>query len=133
MKKQIARTGLALFLLFVFVNGAFAGAATAHRITFAPGNTSATEEGWLQGQHDKQWYVVRVLAHQHMKIHVESEKLTNPQIDVIFPNGHHMDRDMQGTRFETDSTHAGDYRIEVYEGLKGDPGRGKFKLWVEVV
>jgi hypothetical protein len=131
MKNRIARTGIALFLLFIFANSIFAASAT--RIHFAHGATSATVWGTLYGQHSQKHYVLRVLAGQHMKVHVTSSQLTNPQIDVTFPNGEHMDRDMQGTQFDTDSTQAGDYRIDVYEGMKGDPGHGKFKLWVEVV
>lgn len=130
MKHGIARQLCALVLLLVVVNTAN---ASVHRIRFARGAVSATVWGTLYGQHSIRHYILRVRAGQHMKVHVTSTQLTNPQIDVIFPSGEHMDRDMQGTQFETDSTQAGDYRIDVYEGMKGDPGKGKFKLWVEVI
>ena len=131
MKLSILRQFFALLVLLVVVNTV--SAAPVYRIRFARGAVSATVGGTLYGQHSKRHYILRVRAGQRMKVHVTSIQLTNPQIDVIFPNGEHMDRDMQGTQFETDSTQAGDYRIVVYEGLKGDPGRGKFKLWVEVI
>ena len=131
MKNSILRQACALALLVVFVHTA--SAATVHRIRFARGAVSATVSGTLYGQHDRRHYILRVRAGQHMKVHVTSTRLTNPQIDVIFPSGEHMDRDMQGTQFETESTQPGDYRIDVYEGMKGDPGKGKYKLWIEVV
>jgi hypothetical protein len=102
------------------------------RIKFAPGATEATVEGRLHGQKDVANFVVRVRAGQHMYVHVESDQLNNPQIDVIFPSGEHMDRDMQGTQFRTDATQAGDYRIKVYEGYKGDPSDGAFALKIKV-
>ena len=48
------------------------------------------------------------------------------------PSGKRMDRDVQGTRFDTDSSEAGDCRINVYEGRKADPSDGIFYLNVEV-
>jgi hypothetical protein len=75
--------------------------------------------------------VLRVRAAQHMHIAVESTQLTNPQIDT-FPSGEHMDGDMQGSQFDTDATQAGDYRIDVYEGRKGDPSNGTFRLRIVV-
>ena len=131
MKHGIARQLCALFLLLVVVNTA--SAASIRRIYFARGAVSATVWGTLYGQNSKRHYILRVRAGQKMTVHVTSTQLTNPQIDVIYPNGEHMDRDMNGMRFNTDSTQAGDYRIDVYEGMKGDPGKGKFKLWVEVI
>ena len=102
------------------------------RIKFKTGGTSARVKGRLRGQDDVARYVIRVRAGQHMRVHVESNQLGNPQIDVIFPSGGHMDRDMQGTQFDTESTEAGDYRINVYEGRKADPSPGTFYLTVEV-
>ncbi|MEO6391558.1 MAG: hypothetical protein ABIP75_06875, partial [Pyrinomonadaceae bacterium] len=124
MRHSIARQLCALLLLLVVVNTA--SAASVHRIRFARGAVSATVWGTLYGQHSIRHYILQVRAGQNMKVHVTSTQLTNPQIDVIYPNGEHMDRDMQGTQFNTDSTQAGNYRIDVYEGMKGDPGRGKF-------
>jgi hypothetical protein len=67
-----------------------------------------------------------------MEVAVQSDELTNPQINVVFPSGWSMDRDMQGTQFRTDETQVGDYRIDVYEGRKGDPSNGTFSLTVKV-
>ena len=135
MKNSVVRHVCVALVLFAFAHNVFAGAAAAKltRIRFAQGAVSATVWGTLYGQHDVRHYILRVRAGQHMTVHVTSSKLTNPQIDVTFPSGEHMDRDMQGTQFETVSTQPGDYRIDVYEGMKGDPGKGKFKLWVEVI
>jgi hypothetical protein len=101
------------------------------RITFKRGATVATVTGRLRGQNDVVRFVLRVRAGQHMHISVESTELTNPMINVVFPSGDGMDRDMQGSRFDTDSTEAGDYHIDVYEGRKGDPSNGTFVLKIE--
>ena len=103
-----------------------------HRIKFKTGETTARVRGRLLGQNDVAHYVLRVRARQRMHVEVESEQLGNPQIDVIFPSGKRMERDMQGTRFETESTEAGDYRIKVYEGRKADPSAGDFYLKIDV-
>ena len=108
------------------------GGGQAHRIKFLPGATETSVTGRLRGQHDKMHYLLRVRAGQRMHIWVDSRNLNNPQIDVIFPSGEHMDRDMQGTQFRTDTSQAGDYRIVVYEGMKGDPSAGQFVLHVKV-
>ncbi len=102
------------------------------RVRFKRGATSATVRGRLTGWNDIARYVVRVRPHQHMHVSVDSADLGNPQIDVTFPSGRSMDRDMQGTQFDEESTEAGDYRIDVYEGRKADPSRGTFTLTIEV-
>ncbi|HKV41688.1 MAG TPA: hypothetical protein VJX67_20965 [Blastocatellia bacterium] len=107
-------------------------ASPVRRIRFKLGATTAEVAGYLRGQRDVAHFVLRLRAGQHMHVSVESTKLTNPQINVIFPSGESMDRDMQGTQFDTDSTQAGDYRVDVYEGRKGDPGSGRFVLKIEV-
>ena len=107
-------------------------AKKVRRIRFVHGGTEATVTGRLRGQNDVVHFVIRVRKGQHMEVAVRSDDLTNPQIDVIFPSGEHMDRDMQGTQFRTDETQAGDYRIDVYEGRKGDPSNGTFSLTVKV-
>jgi hypothetical protein len=114
--------------------GLLAAQVAAHpvrRITFKRGATVATVTGRLRGQNDVVHFVLRVRAGQHMHISVESTDLTNPQINVIYPSGEGMDRDMQGSQFDTDSTQAGDYHIDVYEGRKGDPGNGTFVLKIQ--
>jgi hypothetical protein len=111
---------------------ATANSGPLRRIKFPAGATETTVTGRLRGQKDVANFVLRVRAGQHMDIHVESEQLLNPQIDVIYPSGEHMDRDMQGTQFRTDATQAGDYRIKVYEGYKGDPSDGAFALKIKV-
>jgi hypothetical protein len=103
-------------------------ARPVRRITFKRGATEATVTGRLRGQNDVQRFVLWVRAGQHMHISVESTELTDPQINVVFPSGDGMDRDMQGMQFDTDSTQAGDYHIDVYEGRKGDPSNGAFLL-----
>jgi hypothetical protein len=102
------------------------------RIRFKPGATTATVKGRLTGWNDVARFVLRVRPHQHMHVSVESAEIGNPQIDVTFPSGGSMDRDMQGTQFDTDSTEAGDYQINVYEGRKADPSNGTFTLRIEV-
>jgi hypothetical protein len=119
----------------LMILGLLAAQVTARpvrRIRFHPGATKVAVAGRLRGQNDVDHFVLRVRAGQHMHISVESRKLTNPQIDVIFPSGEHMDRDMQGTQFDTDATQAGDYHIDVYEGRKGDPSNGTFVLKINV-
>jgi hypothetical protein len=101
------------------------------RIRFKPGATTAIVKGRLTGWNDVARFVLRVRPHQHMHISVKSADIGNPQINVTFPSGGSMDRDMQGTQFDTDSTEAGDYRIEVYEGRKADPSNGTFILKIE--
>jgi hypothetical protein len=137
--KSFCAQGLAVLMLTAFVFAAPAATAARssasakmRRIVFAPGATEASVTGRLQGQKDKMHFVLRVRAGQHMYISVDSTQLLNPQIDVIYPSGEHMDRDMQGTQFRTDASQAGDYRIDVYEGEKGDPGNGVFVLKVKV-
>jgi hypothetical protein len=109
------------------------GRQPLRRIKFKSGETSARVRGRLRGQNDVARYIIRVRAGQQMRVNVESEQLGNPQIDVIFPSGKQMDKDMQGTQFNTDSTEAGDYRINVYEGRKADPSDGIFYLNVKVL
>ena len=115
--------------------GLLATQVAAHpvrRITFKRGATEVAVPGRLRGQNDVLHYVLRVRAGQHMHISVETTELTNPMISVVFPSGDGMDRDMQGSQFDTDSTEAGDYHIDVYEGRKGDPSNGTFVLKIEV-
>jgi hypothetical protein len=136
--KSFCAQGLAVLMLTALVFAApataagSAASAKVRRIIFAPGESEASVSGRLRGQKDKKHFVLRVRAGQHMHISVDSTQLLNPQIDVIFPSGEHMDRDMQGTQFRTDASQAGDYRIDVYEGEKGDPGNGVFVLKVKV-
>ena len=119
-----------LALTSLEVNGA--GKGPVRRIKFKRGATTATVRGRLTGYNDIARFVLRVRPRQHMHVSVESDDIGNPQIDVIYPSGEHMDRDMQGTQFDTDSTEAGDYQIQVYEGRKADPSRGTFTLKIEV-
>ena len=126
----------ALTLIFSILPATRADSSTkqpVRRIKFKAGGTSARVRGRLRGQNDVARYIIRVRAGQHMRVTVESEQLANPQIDVRFPSGQRMDRDMQGTQFDTESTEAGDYRINVSEGRKGDPSNGIFYLNVEVL
>ena len=102
------------------------------RIKFKLGATKVAVVGRLRGQNDRVHYLLRVRANQHMHISVDSTRLTNPQIDVVFPSGENMERDMQGTQFDTDATQAGDYRIDVFEGRKGAPSNGTFVLRITV-
>jgi hypothetical protein len=132
---RIALLTGAIALIFIILPTTPADSAAKRRVTrikFATGVTSARVKGRLRGQDDVVRYVLRVRAGQRMQIKVESEQLGNPQIDVTFPSGKGMDRDMQGTQFDTESTEAGDYRINVYEGRKADPSAGIFYLEIEV-
>jgi hypothetical protein len=121
-----------ILIVLSMVQAASATKQPLRRIKFKAGEVSSRVKGRLRGQNDVAHYVIRVRAGQRMHVSVESSQLGNPQIDVIFPSGEHMDRDMQGTQFDADSTEAGDYRINVYEGLKADPSNGIFYLKVEV-
>ncbi len=126
-------TALALiFIVLPITQVDSAAKQPLRRIKFKAGAVTSRVKGRLSGQNDVAHFVIRVRAGQRMHVSVESKQLGNPQIDVIFPSGEHMDRDMQGTQFDTDSTEAGDYRINVYEGRKADPSNGIFYLKVEV-
>ena len=132
---RIALLTGAIALIFIILPTTPADSAAKRRVSrmkFVMGQTSARVKGRLRGQDDAVRYVLRVRAGQRMHIKVESEQLGNPQIDVIFPSGKQMDRDMQGTQFETEFTEAGDYRIKVYEGRKADPSAGIFYLKIDV-
>jgi len=128
--KSVHRLAASVLIFGVLVM--HVAAHPVRRIRFQRGATKAAVVGRLRGQNDILHYVLRVRAGQHMHIAVESTQLTNPQIDVTFPSGEHMDRDMQGSQFDTDATQAGDYRIDVYEGRKGDPSNGTFVLRITV-
>lgn len=103
-----------------------------HRIQVKTGETSAQVKGRLWGQNDVARYALRVRAGQRMHVRVESGQSGNPQIDVLLPSGKRMDRDMQGTQFVTESTEAGDYRINVYTGRKSDSSAGVFYLKIDM-
>lgn len=106
------------------------------RIKFKPGATKVAVVGRLRGNNDIVHYVLRVRANQHMHISLKSTQLSNPQLDVIFPSGEHVGRDMSGMApFDTDATQAGDYRIDVFVGREGRNGgnpNGSFVLSITV-
>ena len=124
MKKKIF---LGLLILILSVT---AFARPVKRIKFAKGATKAVVTGKLNNYKDRQVYLLRLRAGQHLKI--DSNQYVT--LSVISPTGEDvMDRDAScNSRADISPTVAGDYKIIVVECQKADAWKGNFKLNLSV-
>jgi hypothetical protein len=102
------------------------------RIRFHRGSVSAVVAGNLNGYRGKRSYVLKVRSGQTLR----TARIGNRYITIFVrdPNGESVgDSDAScNDRREVTPTIAGDYKIEVVECRKADPGRGRFRFRVMV-
>lgn len=105
------------------------------RVTFAPGATSKTVTGQMNGFNSTRVYIIRVKRGQTMAIDQVgggSHRITIS--GITDPAGNEVsDMDMScNSRKLVELTKMGDYRITVRECVKVDEWRGTYKLRFQV-
>jgi hypothetical protein len=131
MKKIFQYSAVAVFLLLMTT---FAYSQT--RITFKRGAKQMVVTGNLNSYKSSKVFVIHVRSGQTLR--TEQSETDAPDhhitVSITAPNGEDVtDSDAScNNQKEVSPTRAGDYRIEVYECMKADAWRGKFKLKVRV-
>src|SRR5689334_14115354 len=78
------------------------------RIAFARGATVARASGYLRGNRDSVWFVLRASAGQHMRVSINARDATHGT--VIFPTGQ-QETQPGGVVFDDNLSETGDYKI----------------------
>jgi hypothetical protein len=121
-------------LLFVFVFAVVIVSAQSERapqrIVFARGATVARATGYLRGNRDSAWFVLRASAGQHMRININARDATHGT--VISPSGQ-QETQPGGVVFDGDLSETGDYKIGVSESPMANAWRGNFTVGVEIL
>jgi hypothetical protein len=123
-------------VVFVFLVSGEVSSQTAKRIEFYRNSTDATVSSSLRSYKDRKLYVVKVRQGQTLKIEQIKDNSAARSITVSIKNP--SGKIVAGSdsscnnRQEIAPTVAGDYTITVYECLKTDARRGRFRLKVTV-
>lgn len=122
------------FCLFLLAGTVIAGADSRTnaqtRITFARGATIARATGYLRGNRDSAWFVLRASAGQHMRVNINARDATHGT--VISPSGQ-QETQPGGVVFDDDLKETGDYKIGVSESPMANAWRGNFTVVVEIL
>jgi len=100
------------------------------RIVFARGATVARASGYLRGNRDSAWFVLRASAGQHMRVSINARDATHGT--VISPTGR-QETQPGGVVFDDDLSETGDYKIGVSESPMANAWRGNFTVVVEIL
>src|SRR5436853_3983160 len=101
---------LLFVIVFAFVTASAQTERAPQRIVFARGATVARATGYLRGNRDAAWFVLRASAGQHMRITINARDATRGT--VIYPSG--KQEGQPGGRFFDDNIdETGDYKIGV--------------------
>ena len=100
------------------------------RIMFARGATVARASGYLRGNRDSAWFVLRAGAGQHMRVSINARDATHGT--VISPTGK-QETQPGGVVFDDDLSETGDYKIGVSESPMANSWRGNFTVVVEIL
>jgi len=123
-----------LLLLFViicaFVTASAQTERAPQRIVFARGATVARATGYLRGNRDSAWFVLRAGAGQHMRVNINARNATHGT--VISPTGK-QETQPGGMVFDDDLSETGDYKIGVSESPMANAWRGSFTVVVEIL
>src|SRR5437879_11034043 len=104
---------LFLFVLVIaFVNVSAQSERAPQRIVFARGATVARATGYLRGNRDSAWFVLRASTGQHMRVSINARDATHGT--VISPTGR-QETQPGGVVFDDDLSETGDYKIGVSE------------------
>src|SRR5947207_11915478 len=95
------------------------------RITFARGATIARATGYLRGNRDSAWFVLRASTGQHMRVSISARDATHGT--VISPTGR-PETQPGGVVFDDDLSETGDYKIGVSESPMANAWRGTFAV-----
>lgn len=130
------KKSLSILIILTAVLTAFA--RPVKRIKFPKGATQVTVKGELKNYRDVQEYVIRLRENQTFKIdQIDGEDITGGavSISVTDPDGENVDDYAADCHsyFRLPKTKAGDYKIRVFECLKGDEWNGTFKIKVSAV
>ena len=120
-------------LLFVILFAFTASAQTERapqRIVFARGATVARATGYLRGNRDSAWFILRASAGQHMRVNISARDATHGT--VISPSGQ-QETQPGGVVFDDDLKETGDYKIGVSESPMANAWRGNFTVVVEIL
>ena len=121
-------------LLFLIVCACVTASAQTERapqrIVFARGATVARTTGYLRGNRDSAWFVLRANAGQHMRVNITARDATHGT--VISPSGQ-QETQPGGVVFDDDLTETGDYKIGVSESPMANAWRGNFTVVVEIL
>ena len=105
------------------------------RVNFAPGATSKTMTGQMNGLQSTRVYIIRVKRGQTMAIEQVGGGSHSITIsEILDPAGNDVS-DMDAScnnRMEISPTKSGDYRVTVQECTKVDEWRGTYKLRFQV-
>jgi hypothetical protein len=99
------------------------------RIVFARGATVARATGYLRGNRDSAWFVLRASAGQHMRVSINARDATHGT--VISPTGR-QETQPGGVVFD-DNLSETDYKIGVSESPMANAWRGNFTVVVEIL
>ena len=123
-----------LLLLFVivcaFVTASAQTERAPQRIVFARGATVARATGYLRGNRDSAWFVLRASTGQHMRVSINARDATHGT--VISPSGQ-QETQPGGVVFDDDLSETGDYKIGVSESPMANAWRGNFTVVVEIL
>ena len=100
------------------------------RIVFARGATVARASGYLRGNRDSAWFVLRAGAGQHMRVNINARDATHGT--VISPTGR-QETQRGGVVFDDNLSETGDYKIGVSESPMANAWRGNFTVVVEIL
>ena len=121
-------------LLFVivcaFVTASAQTERAPQRIVFARGATVARATGYLRGNRDAAWFVLRASAGQHMRVSINARDATHGT--VISPTGR-QETQPGGVVFDDNLSETGDYKIGVSESPMANAWRGNFTVVVEIL
>lgn len=121
---------LLFVLVFAFVTASAQTERAPQRIVFARGATVARATGYLRGNRDSAWFVLRASAGQHMRVNINARDATHGT--VISPSGQ-QETQPGGVVFDDDLKETGDYKIGVSESPMANAWRGNFTVVVEIL
>lgn len=131
MKKRFLLLSVLALLFVGLIN-----VSAQTRITFKRGAKQAVATGNLYSYKSKKVFVIRVRRGQTLSTgQIKSDASARYiSVSITDPKGNDVtDSDAScNNRKEVSPTVAGDYRIVVYECMKADAWRGKFRLKVRV-
>jgi len=121
---------LLFVIVFAFVTASAQTERAPQRIVFARGATVARASGYLRGNRDSAWFVLRASSGQHMRVNINARDATHGT--VISPSGK-QETQPGGVVFDDDLSETGDYKIGVSESPMANAWRGNFTVVVEIL